>query len=148
MEKLKQIKDKLDAKLFALFITLTTMMNKPMLASANDGTVKLPKTNIADDGNVTFSDGGNVDMNDAVNKFISGGTRIFGWIIALAGIGMIIIGGIQAYKASKAIQEGNQQGWGETRNIILGLIVGGILFAIIGLMVGFGVGFGNSMFAN
>lgn len=149
MQNLQTLKEKINFKLFIWLNGIMMAMNKsPLLAHAADGEVNLPKTEIGSDGNVTFATGDKADLGSAVNNFLAGGTRVFGWVIAIAGLLMIIVGAVQAYQASKRIQEGNQEGWGSTKNIILGLLVGGVLFAIIGLMVGFGVGFGNSMFSN
>lgn len=144
--RLQTMWTRINQNLMVYFMIGLQFLMNPRLALA-DGTVELPETKIDNaSGTVTFDNAGNTDLGNAVERIITGGHRIFGWVIALVGVGLIIIGGFQAYKASKAIQEGNQQGWGDTRNIIVGLIVGGVLFTVIGLMIGFGVGFGNSLF--
>ena len=142
MHKLSILKDKINAKMFAAFLALQ-MFLQPKLAYAAD--VTLPKTEVGQDGKVTFGDSGGVDLNDGVTKFLSGANQIIAWGMAVAGALMVIIGVVQAYKASKSLQEGDPTGWNKTKNIIIGLIVGGILFAVIGIMIGMGVGFGNSI---
>lgn len=107
-------------------------------------TIKEQAPTVGNDGQVNIQ-GGQSDPAKSVSTLLSQGQFWAGVVAALVGLCITIYGAYRAYHASKAIQDGDQQGWRAVGYITIGTIVGGVILMIVGALLGIGAATGNKL---
>lgn len=109
-----------------------------------DTNIKEQAPTVGNDGQVTLH-GGQSDPAKSVATLLKQGQFWAGVVAGLVGLCITIYGAYRAYHASKAIQDGDQQGWRAVGYITIGTIIGGIILMIVGALLGIGAATGNKI---
>lgn len=129
----------------AMTIGLMTVM-APIENVFADTKIQSNVPNVNSDGSVTLKGGTTGDPKQAVTKFMGEAQFWIGVVATFVGLSIVGYGIWYSKKASKEIQEGNQQGYKSASNVLIGTAIGGGLMATVGLVLGLGAAFGMKFF--
>lgn len=129
----------------AMAIGLMTAM-APIESAFADTKIQSNVPTVNSDGSVTLKGGTTGDPKQAVTKFMGEAQFWFGVVATVVGLSIVGYGIWYSKKASKEIQEGNQQGYKSAGNVLMGTAIGGGLMATVGLVLGLGAAFGMKFF--
>ena len=129
----------------AMAIGLMTAM-APIESAFADTKIQSNVPTVNSDGSVTLKGGTTGDPKQAVTKFMGEAQFWVGVVATLVGLSIVGYGIWYSKKASKEIQEGNQQGYKSAGNVLMGTAIGGGLMASDGLVLGLGAAFGMKFF--
>lgn len=129
----------------AMAIGLMTAM-APIESAFADTKIQSNVPTVNSDGSVTLKGGTTGDPKQAVTKFMGEAQFLVGVVATVVGLSIVGYGIWYSKKASKEIQEGNQQGYKSAGNVLMGTAIGGGLMATVGLVLGLGAAFGMKFF--
>jgi hypothetical protein len=129
----------------AMAIGLMTAM-APIESAFADTKIQSNVPTVNSDGSVTLKGGTTGDRKEAVTKFMGEAQFWVGVVATVVGLSIVGYGIWYSKKASKEIQEGNQQGYKSAGNVLMGTAIGGGLMATVGLVLGLGAAFSMKFF--
>ena len=129
----------------AMAIGLMTAM-APIESAFADTKIQNNVPTVNSDGSVTLKGGTTGDPKQSVTKFMCESQFWVGVVATVVGLSIVGYGIWYSKKASKEIQEGNQQGYKSAGNVLMGTAIGGGLMATVGLVLGLGAAFGMKFF--
>lgn len=143
--KMSNLRSQMTANAYKLLYMLPVFSLLGMSSASADTTIGGTAPTVDSDGKVTLA-GGNGDAKDGVASLMSNGQFWIGVVAGVAGLALIGYGIWYGFKAGRAIQAGNADGYPAAGKVVTGTIVGGVLLAIPGAILAIAAATGNNFF--